>query len=107
LDKILVRDLTKTFPTRYGVVAALEHLDLAVGEGEFFVLLGPSGYVRVESADNVYNDHQVAVVLYSPAMRREKVDQARRFMEAYLRSLYDKMIMPWLLSALEKLGRYK
>jgi ABC-type Fe3+/spermidine/putrescine transport system ATPase subunit len=43
LDKILVRDLTKTFPTRYGAVAALEHLDLAVREGEFFVLLGPSG----------------------------------------------------------------
>lgn len=135
--------------------------------------------VQVESADNVYNDHQVAVVLYSPAMRREKVDQDRRFMEAYLRALrdyndvfvkkqfqkrrdvisvlikftpvkertlYDKMIMPWLdpngavnrqslrfdqdwyekngfvprkvnlslvvddrfvLSALEKLGRYK
>jgi len=85
--------------------------------------------VQVESADNVYNDHQVAVVLYSPAMRREKVDQGRRFMEAYLRALrdyndvfvkkqfqkrrdvisalikftpvkertlYDKMIMPWL-----------
>ena len=43
MDKILVRDLTKTFPTRYGAVAALEHLDLAVREGEFFVLLGPSG----------------------------------------------------------------
>jgi len=43
LDKILIRDLTKTFPTRYGAVCALEHLDLAVQEGEFFVLLGPSG----------------------------------------------------------------
>ena len=96
MDKILVRDLTKTFPTRYGVVAALEHLDL------------------------------VAVVLYSPAMRREKVDQGRRFMEAYLRALRDyndvfvkKQFQKrrdvisalvddrFVLSALEKLGRYR
>ncbi len=85
--------------------------------------------VLVETADKVYADHQVAVVLYSPAMLREKVDPGRKFMTAYLRAvrdyndafvrkqaqkkreviailakstpvkdlaLYEKMVMPWL-----------
>ncbi len=37
----------------------------------------------------MYPDHQVAVVLYSPAMRREKVDLGRKFMTAYLRAVRD------------------
>ena len=45
--------------------------------------------VLVETADKVYPDHQVAVVLYSPAMRREKVDLGRKFMTAYLRAVRD------------------
>ncbi len=45
--------------------------------------------VFVESADKIYNDHQVAVVLYSPAMRREKVDLGRKFMVAYLKGVRD------------------
>ena len=43
MQKIVVRGLTKVFPTRYGAVAALQDLDLIIHEGEFFVLLGPSG----------------------------------------------------------------
>ncbi|MGH2403824.1 MAG: ABC transporter substrate-binding protein [bacterium] len=43
----------------------------------------------VETADKVYPDHQVAVVLYSPAMRREKMDLGRKFMMAYLRAVRD------------------
>lgn len=45
--------------------------------------------VLVETADKVYPDHQVAVVLYSPSMRREKVDLGRKFMTAYLRAVRD------------------
>ncbi|MGH2374448.1 MAG: ABC transporter substrate-binding protein [bacterium] len=45
--------------------------------------------VLVDTADKVYPDHQVAVVLYSPAMRREKVDLGRKFMLAYLRAVRD------------------
>lgn len=45
--------------------------------------------VLIETADKVYPDHQVAVVLYSPAMRREKVDLGRKFMAAYLRAVRD------------------
>lgn len=41
------------------------------------------------SADEIYPDHQVAVVLYAPHMRREKVDPGRRFMAAYLRGVRD------------------
>ncbi len=85
--------------------------------------------ILIETADKVYTDHQVAVVLYSPAMLREKVDPGRKFMSAYLRAvrdyndafvrkqaqkkreviailakstpvkdlaLYEKMVMPWL-----------
>jgi len=43
LEKIVVRGLTKIFPTRYGSVSALQDLNLVIHEGEFFVLLGPSG----------------------------------------------------------------
>jgi spermidine/putrescine transport system ATP-binding protein len=35
--------IAKTFHSRRGVVAAVEHVDLIIGEGEFFSLLGPSG----------------------------------------------------------------
>ena len=35
--------IAKRFQTRTGVVAAVEHVDLTIGEGEFFSLLGPSG----------------------------------------------------------------
>ena len=35
--------VAKRFHSRRGSVAAVEHLDLAIAEGEFFSLLGPSG----------------------------------------------------------------
>jgi spermidine/putrescine transport system ATP-binding protein len=35
--------IAKKFHTRTGVVAAVERVDLIIGEGEFFSLLGPSG----------------------------------------------------------------
>ncbi len=35
--------IAKRFHSRAGVVAAVEHVDLVIGEGEFFSLLGPSG----------------------------------------------------------------
>jgi len=45
--------------------------------------------VFIESADKIYPDHQVAVVLYAPHMRREKVDAGRKFMVAYLQGVRD------------------
>jgi spermidine/putrescine transport system ATP-binding protein len=35
--------IAKTFNTKSGIVAAVERVDLMIGEGEFFSLLGPSG----------------------------------------------------------------
>ncbi len=35
--------IAKRFHSRRGVVAAVERVDLTIGEGEFFSLLGPSG----------------------------------------------------------------
>jgi spermidine/putrescine transport system ATP-binding protein len=35
--------IAKRFQTKSGVVAAVERVDLTIGEGEFFSLLGPSG----------------------------------------------------------------
>jgi spermidine/putrescine transport system ATP-binding protein len=35
--------IAKHFHSRRGVVAAVEHVDLVIGSGEFFSLLGPSG----------------------------------------------------------------
>ena len=35
--------IAKRFHSRRGVVTAVEHVDLVIGEGEFFSLLGPSG----------------------------------------------------------------
>ncbi len=45
--------------------------------------------VLIETSDKVYPDHQIAVVLYSPAMLREKVDLGRKFMAAYIRAVRD------------------
>jgi NitT/TauT family transport system substrate-binding protein len=45
--------------------------------------------VFIESADKIYPDHQVAVVLYAPSMRREKVELGRRFLVAYLQGVRD------------------
>jgi spermidine/putrescine transport system ATP-binding protein len=35
--------IAKKFHSRRGIVAAVEHVDLVIGSGEFFSLLGPSG----------------------------------------------------------------
>lgn len=43
MSKIVVSDLSKVFPTSYGPVTAMSHMDLDVHEHEFLVLLGPSG----------------------------------------------------------------
>src|SRR5438876_672365 len=45
--------------------------------------------VFIESADKIYPDHQVAVVLHAPHMRREKLDAGRKFMVAYLQGVRD------------------
>lgn len=41
--KILIRDLTKTYHTQHGPVAALGGVSLSVAEGEFLAVIGPSG----------------------------------------------------------------
>ncbi len=43
MEKIIIRNLTKVFPARYGSITALAKLDLVIHEHEFCVLLGPSG----------------------------------------------------------------
>src|SRR3954454_7787291 len=43
LPAIELVGIAKTFHSRRGRVAAVEHVDLIIGEGEFFSLLGPSG----------------------------------------------------------------
>jgi len=43
VEKIVIKNLAKVFPTSYGPVAALASLDLVIRDGEFLVLLGPSG----------------------------------------------------------------
>ncbi|NLG85621.1 MAG: ABC transporter ATP-binding protein [Firmicutes bacterium] len=43
-DAILVKNISKTFPSRQGApVAALEDINLTVKEGEFLCIVGPSG----------------------------------------------------------------
>ncbi len=42
-DKILVRDVHKTFSTKKGDVQVLEGVDLAVRDREFLAIVGPSG----------------------------------------------------------------
>jgi NitT/TauT family transport system ATP-binding protein len=42
-DRIVVRDLYKTFTVHGSVVRALVNINLTVSEGEFFVMVGPSG----------------------------------------------------------------
>jgi NitT/TauT family transport system substrate-binding protein len=45
--------------------------------------------VRVMGDDEIYPNHQLAVVLYSGAFIREKPEAARGFMRAYLRAVRD------------------
>jgi NitT/TauT family transport system substrate-binding protein len=45
--------------------------------------------VRVMGDDEIYPNHQLAVVLYSGAFIRDNPDAARRFMRAYLRAVRD------------------
>lgn len=40
---LVIRDLTKVFPTQEGPVTAVDRVNLDVRSGEFFSLLGPSG----------------------------------------------------------------
>jgi len=42
-DRIVVRNLYKTFTVRGSVVRALVNINLSVPDGEFFVMVGPSG----------------------------------------------------------------
>jgi len=42
-DKIVVRNLYKTFTVRGSVVRALVNINVSVPDGEFFVMVGPSG----------------------------------------------------------------
>jgi NitT/TauT family transport system ATP-binding protein len=42
-DKIVVRNLYKTFTVRNAAVRALVNINLSVADGEFFVMVGPSG----------------------------------------------------------------
>ena len=42
-EAITVRNLSKTYATRDGVVAALERATFAIAEGEFVAVVGPSG----------------------------------------------------------------
>src|SRR5438309_8541400 len=42
-EAITVRNLSKTYATRSGAVAALERATFGIGEGEFVAVVGPSG----------------------------------------------------------------
>jgi NitT/TauT family transport system ATP-binding protein len=42
-DKIVVRNLYKTFTVRGAIVRALVNMNLSVGDGEFLAIVGPSG----------------------------------------------------------------
>jgi NitT/TauT family transport system ATP-binding protein len=42
-EAITVRNLSKTYATRDGVVAALERANFGIGEGQFVAVVGPSG----------------------------------------------------------------
>jgi NitT/TauT family transport system ATP-binding protein len=42
-DKIVVRNLYKTFTVRNTIVRALVNINVSVPDGEFFVMVGPSG----------------------------------------------------------------
>ncbi len=42
-DKIVIRNLYKTFTVRGTIVRALVNINVSVADGEFFVMVGPSG----------------------------------------------------------------
>ena len=40
---LVIKDVTKHFPTPEGVVTAVDHVSMSVRQGEFFAIIGPSG----------------------------------------------------------------
>ncbi|HET9764846.1 MAG TPA: ABC transporter ATP-binding protein [Casimicrobiaceae bacterium] len=42
-DKIVVRDVSKSYPTDHGALPVLRGIDFTVGNGEFVAIVGPSG----------------------------------------------------------------
>ena len=42
-DRVVVRGLSKAFPTRQGLLSVLEGIDFAIDDGEFVAIVGPSG----------------------------------------------------------------
>jgi iron(III) transport system ATP-binding protein len=43
MEQVVLKDVTKTFPTRQGPVVAVNQIQLSIKEGECFSFLGPSG----------------------------------------------------------------
>jgi ABC-type sugar transport system ATPase subunit len=42
-DFVRLEDVTKKYPSGTGTIAAVDHITMAVADGEFVLLLGPSG----------------------------------------------------------------
>jgi len=42
-DRVVVRGISKAFPTRQGLLPVLEGIDFAIADGEFVAIVGPSG----------------------------------------------------------------
>lgn len=42
-QSIIIQNINKTFLSSSGEIAALQHINLSIGQGEFFCIVGPSG----------------------------------------------------------------
>ncbi len=89
--KLEIRDVTKTYRGKTGVVAALEAINLAVRAGEFVCLLGPSGCGKSTLLNIVAGlDHPTTgqVRMDDQLIRRTDTDRVMIFQNAAL--------FPWL-----------
>lgn len=72
--KIIVRDLVKTYPSKFGDVLAIDHFNLDVADGEFVCVVGPSGcgkstFLRILAGLIPHTSGQVEIVPSADASR--------------------------------------
>jgi len=113
MSAVVVTEVTKTFPTRSGLVTALDTVSLTVERGEFVSLIGPSGcgkstLLRLIADLDSPTEGTIEVFGKTPNQARIDQDYGIAFQTAGLlpwRSVAANIELPLQLRGVEKVAR--
>ena len=113
MTAVQVTGVTKTFPTKAGLVTALDDVDLTVEKGEFVSLIGPSGcgkstLLRLIADLDTPTNGVIEVFGKSPRLARLDQDYGIAFQTAGLlpwRSVAANIELPLQLHGADRVGR--